>query len=259
MTETIINFDSCTKTARTVCGWIGMVPYMMDPLKSKIYYFVKNLYFWSSFCVLSLLVVGEIIYLINGIGNYTNFLEMTALAPCVGLCFMGLAKSATIWGNRSKITHIVRELKEIFPKTKNEQIKWNVKKYLAETNKLILVFVTAYVSAVAAFNFVPFIKSMNVYIRDGNYPKEFPYFIWYPFDPYSEGWFGINYVIQMWAGFTATFGSVGPDVLFCSIVTQICLQYDILSKKLLAYVPENSIRDYQFLNDCVRQHNLLIE
>lgn len=259
MTEDLINFDSCTKTARTVCGWIGMVPYMMDPLKSKIYYFWKNLYFWSSYCVLALLVIGELIYLFGGIENFSNFLEMTALAPCIGLSLLGLAKSTTIWGNRSKITNIVRQLKKLFPKTKDEQIKWNVKKYLAKTNKLILLFVTAYVSAVAAFNFVPFIKSLNVWIRKGFYPMEFPYFIWYPFDPFKKGWFGINYVIQMWAGFTATFGSVGPDVLFCSIVTQICLQFDILSEKILKYVPQNSIKDYQFLNECVRQHNLLIK
>lgn len=259
MIESVINFDSCTKTARTVCGWIGMVPYMMDPLKSKIYYFWRNLFFWSSYFLLALLVVGEFIYLFKGIGNFTNFLEMTALAPCIGICVLGLAKSTTILSNRSKITNIVRNLKEIFPKTMEEQIKWNVKKYLSETKKLVFVFVTAYVAAVTAFNFVPFIKSFNVYIREGFYPKEFPYFIWYPFDPFKDGWFQLNYVIQMWAGCTATFSSIGPDVLFCSIVTQICLQFDILSQKLINYVPQNSVKDYQFLKDCVKQHDLLIK
>lgn len=253
---TVIRFELYTKIARKICGWMGMIPYIDNPLKS---YVGKNTYFWISYIVLVICVIGETIYLLNTFGNDQKFLEMTALAPCMGFCFLGLTKSTTIWLNRSQITEIMKKFEKMFPSSKVEQTKWNVQKYLTDSNNYSTLFAIVFVMVISVFNFTPFFVSSKVFINEGYFPKELPYLIWYPFDPYKEGFFEVIYLIHCWAGFTAAFGTLGPDIMFCSIVTQICLQFDILSEKLLTYVPQNPVKDRQFINECVENHNLLIE
>lgn len=253
---TVINFKSYTETGRKICRWIGLIPYTDNKVKFSVW---KNLYFWISYIVLVICVIGETIYLLKTFGNDQKFLEMTALAPCMGFCFLGLTKSTTIWLNRSAITDLMGQLEKMFPTSKDDQIKWNVRRYLAESNILFMLFSSVFILVISVFNFCPFLLSSKVFINEGYFPKELPYLIWYPFDPYQEGIFEILYLIHVWAGFTAAFGILGPDIMFCSIVTQICLQFDILSEKLQNYVPQNTVKDHQFINECVENHNLLIE
>lgn len=253
---TVISFESYTETGRKICNWIGLIPYIDDTENSNIW---KKIYFWISYTVLVICVIGETIYLIKAFGNDQKFLEMTALAPCMGFCFLGLTKSITIWLNRSEITNLMRKLEKMFPTRKEDQIKLNLRKYLADSNTLFILFSSAMILVISIFNFSSFFVSSKVFIIEGHFPKELPYLIWYPFDPYQEVFFEIIYLIHVWAGFTAAFGILGPDIMFCSIVIQICLQFDILSEKLLNYCPQNTVKDHQFINECVENHNLLIE
>lgn len=254
-----ISFDYFTRIPVKIGNLAGMVLYYTDALKPKSAYRWKNVFFWISYFVLSEVVFFELMFLVKSFGNYKNFLEMTALAPCMGFCLLGLYKMLVIWNNRVKITEIINSLKEIYPKTIEEQEKWNVKLYKDETNTIMYWFVALNFISIIFFNFMAFFVSMFDLFQTGVYRKEFPYFLWYPYDVYTDDFmiFEINYAIQAWAGFLAIIGILSTDLLFCSIVTQLCMQFDILGGQLKEFVPEKTEKDLKFLGECVHRHNVL--
>lgn len=54
--------------------------------------------------------------------NYTGFLDMTAVAPCIGFCILSLTKMLTVSLNSKKLNKIYMELRDMFPKDTENKI-----------------------------------------------------------------------------------------------------------------------------------------
>lgn len=257
MTVQLISFDSFTTVPIKIGNLGGMVLYT----DGKSDYFWKTIWFWFSYFVLAEVTFSEFIFLLVSFGSYKNFLEMTALAPCMGFCLLGLCKMLVIWNNREKLTKLINSLKEIYPNTIEEQEKWNLKIYCNESNTIMYWFAVLNFILIIFFNFMAIFVSIFNFIKTGVYKKEMPYFLWYPYDVYTDEFmiFEINYAIQAWAGFVAIIGILATDLSFCAIVMQLCMQFDIIAGKLKEFVPDKSKRDYKFISETVRQHNLVFK
>lgn len=256
----LIEFSKFTNIPRRFCGYIGLIPFYDDPSINDVKkYRYKHMIFWTSFVILTICLIGEFIYLFKGMGNFKNFLEITALAPCIGFVMLALTKMFAIWYNRPKLTELMNTLKQIYPNRKSQQKKWKVGKYCQSTNSLMFLFSTLYMILIWIFNFMPITITFYKLIKTGEYQRELPYFIWYPFDVYKTGIFEINYLIQVWAGFTAAAGILSADLLFCSVITQICMHFDILGCEIRRIIPGRSDKDYKNLIDLIHRHNLLIK
>lgn len=255
----LISFDSFTQIPIKVANLAGMVLYYTDNAKSVNFW--KTIFYWFSYFVLAEVTFSEFMFLVTSFGNYKNFLEMTALAPCMGFCCLGLCKMLVITNNRIKITNIVNCLKDIYPKTIEEQEKWNLKVYCDDSNAIMYWFSVLNLILVIFFNFMAIFVSTFYYIKTGVYNKELPYFLWYPYNVYTDEFmiFEISYAIQAWAGFVAIIGVLATDLIFCAIVIQLCMQFDILASKLREFVPDKTERDYQFISECVQRHNLVFK
>lgn len=255
----LISFDSFLRIPVKVGNLAGIILYYSDGPKSA--YFWKTILFWISFFVLSEVVFFEFMFVFKSFGNYKSFLEITALAPCMGFCILGLYKMLVIWFNRIKITEIINCLKEIYPKTVEDQEKWNVKMYSNESDTIMLWFNSLFLVVIIVFNFMAFFVSMFDLFKTGLYRKEFPYFLWYPYNAYTDDYmiFEITYANQAWAGFVAIIGILAADLLFCSFVIQLCMQFDFLSVQLKEYKPDKSEKDHKFIGECVRRHNLIFK
>lgn len=54
--------------------------------------------------------------------NYTGFLDLTAVAPCIGFCILSLTKMLTVSLNAKKLSKMYTELQEMFPKCEENRI-----------------------------------------------------------------------------------------------------------------------------------------
>lgn len=86
---------------------------------------------------------------------------------------------------------------------------------------------------------------------------DFPYIIWYPFNPYASGFFELNYLSQMWAAYVSAAGMLATDLLLCGVVEQICMHFEHLNKQLLRMKPNeiNGNVEYSQLKKYIRTHN----
>lgn len=243
---------------------IGLIPYF-DYHGQKVSK-IKTSVFWFSFAILFLCLLGEFIYFYKAFGNFKNFLEMTALAPCIGFVILALTKMLIIWHNRENFTVIMLDLRILYPTKLSDQNKYNVKKYLIEMKLIMTNFSTLYMILIWIFNLTPYCTMIYEYINTNTWTKELPYFIWYPFDVYKYvGVYEITYLIQCWAGFTSATAILGADLLFCAIIMLICMQFDILRDKFNAIefedIQDDSVnkRANRELEKLIKIHNKLIK
>lgn len=87
---------------------------------------------------LILIIIGEIIYLLKSFGSFENFLQITAVLPCIGLCVGSMGKILTVWNKKTQVKTILSQLEGIFPRNLVEQEKFQVETYRKHITKMII-------------------------------------------------------------------------------------------------------------------------
>lgn len=122
---------------------------------------------------------------------------------------------------------------------------------------MMRIFTIFYMILIWIFNLMPFFVIIYYYFDDGSYRKHMPYFMWYPFDPLQPVVYEICYIAVMWAAFVCAIGILCADLMFCTIVTFMCLQFDLLSftiKKIVnERLPKKTIKQW------IEDHNELMK
>lgn len=96
------------------------------------------------------------------------------------------------------------------------------------------------------------------YLRLGVWKKEFPYFVWYPFDAFDDQYFAYVYLSQTWAGFTTVFAMLAEVFIIGTLVLQFCIQFECISRSLREYRPSHATNN-QFLRKTIAQHNFILD
>lgn len=237
-------FKTFTKIPLLMFRTIGVQPFQMSTTNgaggggssTKLW-----LIFFLSHINLGLLVLGEMIYFVRNFGKFSSFVELTSVTLCIGFIWLSLTKVASIVWNRDHTNAVIAELNEMFPQNITVQNDYKAPAYASLTKRIMIGYSALQMVMIWLFNLVPFSDAIIQYSRDGTWNVDFPYIIWYPFDPYPSGWFEVNFLLQMWAGYVAAAGILASDLLLCSIVLQICMHFDRLHLTLLEMEPPTSV------------------
>lgn len=255
-------FSTSLSTPQSFFSTIGLTLFENDKKKiNSRWYYIKFTYFWIQYISLFACLIGEFIYFFTSLGSFKNFLAMIETTSYIGFVALSLIKLLIVFIHRENLLAVIDDLNELFPGTTELQTKYRVEVYMNRTNYLMKYFAILYMILIWIFNLLPIIESYMGYRKTGIWIRSFPYCIWYPFDALADGVFEVNYIIQGWAGFNSACSSVAVDVLFCAIISQICMQFKILQYDLLNLDigGQNAAYDIGSLNKCIEKHEKLIQ
>ncbi|XP_058448847.1 odorant receptor 85b-like [Malaya genurostris] len=248
----LVTFESFIAVPGIFYRMIGIKRYGEQQNTTKAH--LLFLLFWSSLGNLIFCLILEQIYFIKAAGNFANFLELTALAPCMGFTGLSIVKIMTIKWNEAKLNRILDKLNELFPKTVHEQERYRTYQYNLESQVVMKSFSILYMILIWIFNLLPLLSMLVKYLSDGVLEKELPYFMVYWYDRNKPGYYEITFLHQNWGGFDAAAFNLCTDLMFCAIILLICLQFDILAHRL-----RHSKNDYQELVSCVQLHQTVVD
>lgn len=238
----LVRFETFTKLPFIMFRTIGVLPFQTAASKNESAsictgQIIPWTIFYLTYINLGLLVLGEMIYFVLNFGKFSSFVELTSVTLCIGFIWLSFAKVASIIWNRDYTNTVIAELNEMFPQTLWAQNDYQVHAHELHTKRIMIGYSALQMVMIWLFNLYPLSDTIVEYVRDGTWNVDFPYIIWYPFDPYVSGWFEVNFLSQIWAGYVAAAGILATDLLLCSIVLQICMHFDRLCVTLVEMEP----------------------
>lgn len=231
----ILTVDDFTSIARNSFSCLGWKPYKLKNSKlNETLSLLGMFYFRISMFYAGVCMLQQLIYLLLNFGDGNAFLELTNVAPCMGFSMLGLVKIFfVIYWNKNELTVVMAKMNTLFPKNYRDQERYGVRKVLKHLKLVMRSFSTLYMGLIWLFNLMPIFISIYLYFADNViYHKELPYIMWYPFNPLQPIVFEISYTIVMWGAFTCALSILSTDLLYCSVLTLLCLLFDILKMDL---------------------------
>ncbi|XP_055545330.1 odorant receptor 85b-like [Wyeomyia smithii] len=247
----LVKFESFIRVPEIFYDMIGIARYgePRDTMKARL----KQLFFWSSYANTIFCLIIEHIYFIKAAGNFTNLLELTALAPCIGFTVLSIVKIMTVKMNEAKLNGILDRLNELFPTSQLDQKRYRTYQYNLESQVVMKSFSVLYMILIWIFNLLPLVSMLVNYVSREVLEKELPYFMWYWYDWNTEGYYELTFLHQVWGGFDSAVFNLCTDLMFCAIILLICLQFDIIAYRL-----KNATNDYRELVSCIELHQAVV-
>ena len=256
--KTISNVNDFTSVALKLSRVNGWMPYKLASENLGIF---KLAFFWVSQINIAMSLVQGMSYFLMNLSDPTKIMEITNLGPCMGMVMLAMMKMyMVIYRNKDKITALMEKLDTLYPKTLEDQEKYGVQKVLDQLKFIMIGYSIMYMSLLWIFNLMPIYNAIYYYFVDGViYHKELPYIMWYPFDPLQPILYELSYFSSVWAGFTTALAVISTDLLYCSILTLLCMEFDILKKNFEDIHVKNAKKSFDELKKLVSVHIDLIE
>lgn len=258
----LTQFDEFTRLPAIFFRTIGVPVFQANsPKLTPLRKCLRLLLFFVSFTNTALCVLGEILFVIFTFGE-SDFVDITSLVMCIGFILLSFAKVITIIWKQRQLTQLMEDLLSVFPQTHDDQMDYQTKKYAGHAKRLMVRYSWVQMVMIWLFNFYPLTNTLSEYWKRGAWEVDFPYIIWYPFDPYGTGWFELNFFSQISAAYFSASAILGTDMLLCGVVLQICMHYDRLQRSLKMYRPNgvvNGTKDYVELRRSVAMHSKVLQ
>lgn len=253
-------FSTALETPNNFFKMLGLT--LLFESSSNFWTGFKSTYFWIIFIGLNVCAISETMELLltMALGEFKYFIKIIETIAYTGFVVITIVKLILIFIHRKTLSFIIDELRDLFPKSLAKQKKYKVYEYVKRTNYLIKFFCILYMLLIWMFNLLPIGDSYLIYRRTHEWKRQLPFHFWYPFDVYVTGVFELNYLFQIWGGFNAATAGVAVNILFCAIISQICLQLDILQKEMIGLeVGDKSGHDCNKLSRLIQKHERLIQ
>lgn len=251
------DFDEFTELPAAFFHFIGVPVFQANaPKATRLRTLLRLLLFSVSFTNTALCVLGEILFVLFTFGE-SDFVDITSLVLCIGFILLSFAKVLTIMWKQRQLTQLMHELLSIFPQTKDEQLDYRTMEYAGHAKRMMVRYSWLQMVMISLFNLYPLTDTIIGYVRRGAWEVDFPYIIWYPFDPYGRGWFELNFFSQISAAYFSALAILGTDMLLCGVVLQICMHFDWLRTNLRTYRPDgekHGTKDYGEIRRQVAMH-----
>lgn len=258
--EKLTEFSTTLETPKNFFKILGLTLFVQS--KSNFWTGFKSSYFWIIFIGLFVCAISETMELLVTMaqGEFKHFIKIIETIAYTGFVVITIVKLVLIFIHRKTLSFIIDELRDLFPKLIEIQKKYKVAEYVQRTNYLIKFFCVLYMLLIWMFNLLPIGDSYLIYRRTHEWKRQLPYHFWYPYDVYLPFVFEFNYLFQIWGGFNAATAGVAVNILFCAIISQICLQLEILQKEMIALeVGDENGHDCSKLSRLIQKHERLIQ
>lgn len=247
MSQSVKVVSELTSLSFRVFDLLGWNPLDDNPRFRDKFYFVTAVGYTA------LCLIQESIYFVSHLGDEDAFFSLSNLLACMGFVFLALVKIYTVYGNRETVIGIIRRLEFLCLKSAHQH---DIEHIVSMSSRMMSIFFIFYMILIWIFNLMPMFVIIYYFVVDGTYHKSLPYFLWYPFDAFQPVVYEICYLGLMWAGFVCAIGILCADLMFCTMVTFLCLQFDALSFSIKKIVnerqPKSSVKQW------IADHNELL-
>lgn len=218
---------------------------------SEIVYFAVAV-FYGFLCF-----VQEMIYFFLHINNENenSFLILTNNLPCAGFVVLTMVKLYTVYYNHKILLRIFKDLK-LLNETLEESFNGNLC-FATTSKKMLKVFSVLFMLLIWIFNLMPLVEMSNEVMNNQTLTRQLPYYMWYPFDAFQPVVFEICFATVSWGAFTCALGILTSDLLLCSFLTLICMQFVNLKNRLKKII--DGKKPGKYLDAWINDHIKLLD
>nr|AND95945.1 olfactory receptor 12 [Helicoverpa armigera] len=217
-----INIKSGTKTRK-------------DMIKSRTVYIINFLW-------LNIDLAGAVMWFFTGIANSKSFTELTYVAPCITLSFLGNLKSLFLILREKHVDKLIQVLRDLEinekARPKSEETDAIIKYEHNFVTTVISVLNVLYFVLLVAFALSPVSLVALKYFTTNELELLLPFLIVYPFDPYDIRYWPWVYLRQIWSEVVVIIDICTADYLFYTFCTYIRMQFRLLKHYIERVIPE---------------------
>ncbi|KAG5670844.1 hypothetical protein PVAND_001078 [Polypedilum vanderplanki] len=154
---------------------------------------------------------------------------------------------------RTAVMKIIERLDQHFPHSNREQLKFRTTKHCKELKIFGRIILTVYGFTCFHFTYMPLISLFSGQSIELIMP------IYFPLDPLQPLLYPIFFIIQSGDILCMALLSIAFDVLFCSLVCVVSMDFEVLAQKLSQIDPESDLNAEKNLQEIVENYNNLID
>lgn len=214
---------------------------------------------WFSGISFIVILLQIVVFMFINLRTEGIFIALTFDLSVSGFACLSILKVYMIAiRNRNLMFEVFDKLDSLFPKTNHEQSRFEIKKYLDILNVQNGTYIVLTLFLFSFFNFADIIVALYYLIFvDGSYERNFSYFFWFPFgfDGKIPIFFEFYYVVATIGSSFCIFMNMATDLMYCSLLTMLCMEFDCLRKKFEDFDETKTTKD---LAQLVNEHYILI-
>lgn len=217
--------------------------------------------FWIAMPILCALVSLQIIFIYHLIETGFDF-ELFCFSLCpVCYQYTAFCKAIAIALSSSKLNGLFVILNDIHPKTRDEQIEYQIGNWLNKTMRIMLFYAMIQIIMIANYVIIPFYGYIKVFYTTGEWKMDLLLLFWLPFDTDTVFTFYTVYSIQAWVAFSCSLCIASCDLLLMAIVQLVCAHFTYLQRTLnkLPSTDTNQLNDVQVIKSCIDKQNIIIQ
>lgn len=161
------------------------------------------LYILNFTCVFSA-IIASFYYIIAGVSQGKNFIEVTTVAPCLTFSILAMFKSLFYLINEKEVFKLINGLRELEAKEHKRETSVEKEKIIKEDqiflNAVINVLYFLNCSMIVVFDMTPLLLIAVKYIKTHKFEMLLPYLDVFLFIPYKFKYWLFAYVHQVWSG-----------------------------------------------------------
>lgn len=206
-----IKFENSLKIMR-FCLLLSGIKTTTNSRNSTIDIFVNSFLYYTNLVVLYTVILGEIVWLFQGIQLGSSFVELSLALPLITISFLGTVKSFNIYLKRDIVREVIDILTDIHPdeitrdisEEKVDEIEQNISEEdkitnesVAILNTMINFLIVVSWSVLIMFCLAPFIAMAFEYFTKGETIIMYPFAVEYWFDVYDTMLWPVLYLHQV--------------------------------------------------------------
>lgn len=156
---------------------------------------------------------------------------------------------------------IKKALKSIFPKTQKDQILYKAKKYQQKVHKFCFYYSLVTMGSCTCWCLRPvFIGLLKFVLYKSSYERDLIFYAYYFYDTRSNIFIYIfTYIMEIITGYFSSILTFGIDMFICSVIKQLCMYLDFISKSLEEYNPKHFVTDQRSFLKLLNLHRRCLQ
>lgn len=148
--------------------------------------------------------IASFYYILLGITEGKNFVELTNVAPCTTFTILSIFKSFFHLINEAEISKLIDSMRKLERDEKNRQISIEKDQIIAEDrqflNRVITVLYVLSCLMIVVFDMTPLVLMAVKYYKTNEFEMLLPYLDVFSFIPYEFKYWLFAYIHQIWSG-----------------------------------------------------------
>ncbi|CAK1589775.1 unnamed protein product [Parnassius mnemosyne] len=216
-------------------------------------------------------VTGSIYWFIDGIMKGKRFIDLTYIAPCIGLSSLAFLKAIILTVNEKRVDELIDSIRYLESTEKQSEIVEKKESIIADErrflNNIINTLNIFNVIMIVTFSSCPLVLMLIEYLKTKEFELMLPFLVVYPFNSYDIRYWPFVYMHQFWSGCVVMLDTYSADYLLFTFCTYIRIHFRLLQYDMGNIIPglgnntAISFRDEVFKNkfvNLVKRHQMCI-